>query len=135
MVNVKSNSILLIDFVWSKPKKHFQKTYSIFHFKEVRVNETFKLLIPGMLKDAAISIAKPLTHVIKAFLKTGMVPVGIVTPIYKSEQELDIYRAVTMLPVCSNIFEKCVHKKVSELLEERSLLSTTQFGFRKKMKH
>jgi len=150
--NVKSNSILLKDFVWSKPKETFPKTYSTFHFKEVRVNETFKLLknlsrkkasghdnLPtGMLKDAAISIAKPLTHVINAILKTGMVPVdfkyGIVTPIYKSglKQELDNYRPVTVLPVCSKIFEKCVHKQVSEFLEERNLLSTTQFGFRKK---
>jgi hypothetical protein len=91
-----------------------------------------------MLKDTAISIAKPLTHIINEILKSGIVPedfkYGIDTPIYKAElkQELDNYRPITVLPICSKIFEKCVHKQVSEFLEEKNLLSTTQFGFRKK---
>jgi hypothetical protein len=149
---VKSNSILLKNFVWFKPKETFPKTYSTFRFKEVRVNEIFKHLkslsrktasghdnLPtGMLKDTAISIAKPLAHVTNAILKSGIVPedfkYGIITPIYKSglKQELNNYRPVTVLPTCSKIFEKCVHKQVSEFLEEKNLLSTTQFGFRKK---
>ena len=71
-------------------------------------------------------------------LQTGIVPVdfkhAVVTPIFKSgaKQELDNYRPVSVLPICSKIFEKSVHRQVSEYLEEKELLSSTQFGFRKK---
>ena len=91
-----------------------------------------------MLKDAAIAIAKPLTHVMNLILQTGIVPVdfkhAVVTPIFKSgaKQELDNYRPDSVLPICSKIFEKSVHRQVSEYLEEKELLSSTQFGFRKK---
>ena len=91
-----------------------------------------------MLKDAAIAIAKPLTHVMNLILQTGIVPVdfkhAVVAPIFKSgaKQELDNYRPVSVLPICSKIFEKSVHRQVSEYLEEKELLSSTQFRFRKK---
>ena len=86
-----------------------------------------------MLKDEAIVITKPLTHVINSILQTGIVPDdfkhAVVTPIYKSEPK---YRPISVLPICSKIFEKCVHRQVSDYLEEKGLLSSTQFGFRKK---
>ena len=149
---IKEKAIPLKNFVWSKPKISFPKTYSTFRFKEIRVNDTFKCLRnlsrkkacghdglpPGMLKDAAIAIAKPLTHVMNLILQTGIVPFdfkhAVVSPIFKSgaKQELDNYRPVSVLPICSKIFEKSVHRQVSEYLEEKELLSSTQFGFRKK---
>lgn len=38
---------------------------------------------------------------------------------------------MTVLPVCSKIFEKCIHSQVSQFLENNDILSQTQFGFRK----
>ena len=59
---------------------------------------------------------------------------GLVTPIFKSgkREDMDNYRFVTVLYVCSKILEKCIHKQLIEFLEDRKLLSPTQFGFRKK---
>ena len=41
------------------------------------------------------------------------------------------YRPITVLPVCSKIFEKCVHNQLITFLEENHLLSSSQFGYRK----
>ena len=150
-VKVKATSIRLKDFVWSTPVQIHPKTYSTFRFKEVLVSDVFKHLKklsrnkatgyddlpPGLLKDSAQYISRPLTHVINSSLATSVIPedfkIGIITPIYKSgvKSDLDNYRPVTVLPVCSKILEKCIHSQVSKFLEEKNILSETQFGFRK----
>ena len=141
----------LKNFIWKTPKPIYPKTYSTFHFKQVQVNQVFKHLKklsrkkatgpddlpPGMLKDVAVSIAKPLCYVINQSLKTSVIPedfkYGVVTPVFKAgnKQDLNNYRPITVLPACSKIFERCIHAQLSEFLEEMKLLSPTQFGFRK----
>lgn len=126
---LKSKAAPLKDIVWSKPEPIVPNTYSTFHFREVQVTEVFKHLKklsrnkasgpdelpPGMLKDCAAQICSPLCHVINVSIKTGFVPecfnFGNVTPIHKSgsKQVFDNYRPITVLPVCSKIFEKCMH--------------------------
>ena len=61
---------------------------------------------------------------------------GIISPIFKfgTKSDLDNYRPVSVLPVCSQNFEKCIHSQISQFLEEKNLLSQTQFGFRKQRK-
>lgn len=44
---------------------------------------------------------------------------------------MDNYRPISVLPICSKIFEKCVHHQLTSFLEEKGLLSKFQFGFRK----
>ena len=150
--SLKKKAAPLKDFVWSQPKKMQPNTYSTFRFREVKVNEVFKYLKklsckkasgpdnlpPGMLKDCALQISRPLCHVINISLQQGVVPEdfksGIVTPIFKSgsKQVFDNYRPITVLPVCSKIFEKCIHHQLMKFLEDLKLLSSTQFGFRQK---
>ena len=95
-------------------------------------------LPPGLLKDSARFIAAPLAHVINSSIKTAIVPddfkIGIITFTFKSgkRSDLDNYRPVTVLPVSSKIFERCIHQQVMNFLEEKNFLSKTQFGFRKK---
>ena len=146
----KQKSILLNNFVWSSPIVPHPKTYSTFHFKEVLVTDVFKHLKklsrnkatghddlpPGMLKDSARFIAALLAHVInvcrlnlQSYLKTLNI-----SPVFKSgsKSDLDNYRPVSVLPICSKIFEKCIHSQIIHFLEEKNMLSATQFGFRKK---
>ena len=122
---VKTELIRLKDFVWSKPIQTHPKPYSTVHFKEVLVSDVFKQLKnlsrrkitgyddlpPGLLKDSARCIARPLTHVINSSLTTSIVPedfkIGIITPIFKSgvKSDLDNYRPVTVLHMgCSEPF-------------------------------
>ena len=57
-------------------------------------------LLPGLLKDAAGVIAKPLTFIINLSLETGVVPtewkMAKVIPIFKSgsRAEIDYYRPI-----------------------------------------
>ena len=151
--NLKSKSILLRDFVWSKPVEENlpkQVTESQFTFKALKELETLKELKnvkrkkasgldnfpPGMLNDAALVLIKPLTFIINLSLETGVVPsewkVAKVIPLYKSGSlaEIDNYRPISILPTLSKILEKIVHKQLMTYLERHSLLFEYQFGFR-----
>ncbi|XP_057305372.1 uncharacterized protein LOC130642299 [Hydractinia symbiolongicarpus] len=149
---LKAKAMPLKNFIWAKPKESNLKTSTTFEFTEVTVNEVFvhlkKLkrskacgsddLPPGMLKESAKHLAKPLCHVINASLRSGIMPsdfkLGQVTPIHKSgrKDDMDNYRPITVLPVCLKILEKCIHNQLCKFLEQNKLLSETQFGFRKK---
>ena len=149
---LKLKSILLKDFIWSPSYQNRNKTYTTFKFRPVTVNETFKHLKrlkrnksygihnlpPGFLKDTAINIAKPLNYVLNLCLSQGKIPedfkIGKVTPIFKSrsKHQLDNYRPIIVLPICSNILEHCIHSQLMDNLETHKLLAKDQFGFRRK---
>ena len=150
--NLKSKSILLRDFVWSSPAEEnlpIQVTESQFSFKAVKESEVLKELKnlkrikasgldnfpPGLLKDAALVLTKPLAFIINFSLETGVVPsewkVAKVIPLYKSGSlaEIDNYRPISILPTLSKILEKIVYKQLMAHLERHSLLFEYQFGF------
>jgi len=147
---LKTKNIMFTNFTWRLPMQLSSKTALKFRLNPVTVNEVFILLKklsrkkaagpdnlpPGFLKDIALQIAGPLCHVINTSIKTGIVPqgfkIGKVTPIYKSgpRNSMDNYRPITVLPVCSKIYEKCIYKQLMQFLECNKLLSATQFGFR-----
>ena len=91
---------------------------------------------PGLLKDAALVLTKPLTFIINLSLETGVVPsewkVAKVIPLYKSgsQAEIDNYRPISILPTLSKILEKIVYKQLMAHLERHNLLFEYQFGFR-----
>jgi len=91
---------------------------------------------PGLLKDAAGVIAKPLTFIINSSLETGVVPtewkMAKVIPIFKSGSmaEIDNYRPISILPTLSKILERMVHKQLMKHLEFNAFLAEHQFGFR-----
>ena len=88
------------------------------------------------LKDTAFVIAKPLTHMIN--LCTGIVPNGLkaarVNPVFKTGEthKFDNYQPISIIPVISKIFEKCVHNQLMNYFESNKFLSSKQFGFRRK---
>jgi hypothetical protein len=57
-----------------------------------------------------------------------------IVPVYKSDSvsELDNNRPISILPAISKIAERLVHDQLAKFLEDSSLLSPTQFGFRSK---
>ena len=148
--NLKSAAFPLMNFVWKYQPKNYSNTVRRFNFKQVQVIEVFKNLKnlnrkksiglddlpPGLFKDAASVITRPLTHIINLSLSTGIVPgdwkKGKIVPIYKSGsiKNVDNYRPITILPIASKILEKCVHSQVLNHLEDNKLLSDAQFGYR-----
>ena len=150
--NLKSKSIALRDFVWSKPAKEnlpSQVTESQFTFKDVKESDilielkNLKLekasgldnFSSGLLKDAALVLTKPLTFIINLSLETGVLlrecKVAKVIPLYKSGSlaEIDNYRPISILPTLSKILEKIVRQQLMAHLERHILLFEYQFGF------
>jgi hypothetical protein len=150
--NLKTSSIKFKDFVWSLPKSLPIKTVHRFKFRYVSVPEVERLLkelnrkkatgideIPArLLKDCSYELAIPISHLINVILETSKIPnefkIGRVAAVYKNGKKSDFnnYRPITMLPVISKIMEKCVYNQLIGYLESNNLLSTRQFGFRKR---
>ena len=151
---LKSSSFLLRDFTWSRPtqQNYLQPVKTNFLFKEVHKLQIYKELRnlkrkkatgldnfpPGLLKDAASVIAKPLTYVINLSLRSGAVLAewkeAKVLPLFKfgSSTEIGNYRLISLLPILSKIFEKVVYSRLVSYLESNNLLPDNQFGFRSK---
>ena len=150
---LKDKSFLFKDFIWGNST--FDKRYSTlpnFEFTPVTDIQVLKYLrnlkrkcatglddLPASyLKDIAYVIAKPLSHVINLSLASGIVPNDLksarVTPIFKSgdAHNFENYRPISILPVISKIFEKCVHVQLMKYLESNHLLASNQFGYRSK---
>ena len=118
---LKSSSFLLRDFTWSRPtqQNYLQPMKTNFLFKEVHKLQIYKELRnlkrkkatgldnfpPGLLKDAASVIAKPLTYVINLSLRSGAVLAewkeAKVLPLFKfgSSTEIGNYRLISLLPI------------------------------------
>ena len=77
-----------------------------------------------------------LTH-INLSLDTRIVPDGWkiaeVVPLFKSgdKSKPENYRPISILPAASKILERVVHSQVYGFLQQHSLFSNAQFGFRK----
>ena len=77
-----------------------------------------------------------LSEVINASFTDGVFPKQLktarVVPIYKggSKSEVSNYRPISLLPAFSKIFEKLMHSRVYDFLEQNRSLYDMQFGFR-----
>jgi hypothetical protein len=123
-----------------------------FKFSEINVHEVFLLLhklktskstgidnIPARaLKISAEIISPSLTWIFNLSIKTGIYvdewKKAWVLPIFKTEdrQKCENYRSISILPIISKIFERSVFNQLYEFLNESSLLSKYQSGFRPK---
>jgi hypothetical protein len=124
---------------------------STFQFKEIPVSFTLKQLRglrtgktvgldnipPRLLKDSACIVATPLTIIINASLRQGIVPddwkSARVTSLFKKDkvEDLGSYRPISVLPIVSKLLERAVHTQLGEYLKEHNILSPYQCGFRK----
>ena len=148
---LKEKATPLYDLVWRTPGNISRRTEQNFKFQTVAKSEVERHLKsikrskttgsddlpPGLLNDSAELIATPLTHLINLSLTTNVFPadwkIAKIIPIYKlgSCSNLDNYRPISILPVLSKIIEKIIHRQLMSFLDRNSLLSPSQFGFRR----
>ena len=89
-----------------------------------------------MLKICDSAIVKPLTNLLKNCISEGIFPdnwkKSNICYIHKKgdKQIVHTYRPVSLLPVCGKIFERLIFNFLYQFLEEHSLLSIHQSGFR-----
>ena len=88
------------------------------------------------LKLCEDSIWKPLEIISKNCLKEGIFPDEwkksqcCTNPQKNDKQILSIYRPVSLLPVCSKIFERLIYNSIYKHITDNNLLSPSQSDFR-----
>ena len=93
------------------------------------------LSIP-MIKLCGKSICKPLSIIFKDCLNEGKFPhewkKADVVPVHKkgNKQSLENYRPISLLPICSKIFERLIYNEMFTFFTEKNLISPNQLGFR-----
>ena len=124
----------------------------LFNFSEIHPDEVIHQLanlkiskstgidnIPAKaLKIAANIIGPSLTWIFNLSIKTGIYvdewKKARVVPIYKSgnRQKCENYRPISILPIISKILERSIFNQIYKFLNDNSLLSKYQSGFRQK---
>ena len=88
------------------------------------------------VKQISFSLLDPLYHIFSKSFATGIIPkqlkIAKIIPIHKSgsKESMDNYRPIALLDTFSKILEKIVCSRLSIYLENNSLLSQHQYGFR-----
>ena len=92
---------------------------------------------PKVLKGVSSIVCPVLIKIFNKCYTEGYFPeelkVAKVIPLYKNKGEItDIsnYRPISMLSVFSKLFEKLMHKKLSQYLECNDIVNSSQYGFR-----
>ena len=89
-----------------------------------------------MIKLCATSIAKPFSILFRNCFESQCFPnewkKANIVPVHKNndKQLIKNYRPVSLLPVCSKIFEKIIFNSLFKYLEDNNLLNGNQSGFR-----
>jgi hypothetical protein len=88
------------------------------------------------LRDGAVAIKDPLTHIINISINSGYVPTDFklarVKPLFKKNTRTEVgnYRPVSILSVASKILEKAVYVQLESYLTKNNILYDFQSGFR-----
>ena len=90
-----------------------------------------------MVKICDESLVKPLFDIFQFSLETGNFPSywkrGNIVPVHKKGNKdlINNYRPVSLLPIFSKIYEKCIYDTLYNYFEGNDLFSKSQSGFRK----
>lgn len=90
-----------------------------------------------VLKSCAHIICRPISHVINLSFMEGIFPselkLSIVKPLFKNGDKTnpDNYRPISIIPILSKVFEKCMMSRMNDFLNKHDILTPKQFGFRK----
>ena len=89
-----------------------------------------------LLKAAGNTIIDSLVNIFNVSLSTGIFPDKMkhakVTPIYKSGEKIDCsnYRPISVISAVAKMFEQIVYNQLNYFLNENTIISTHQSGFR-----
>ena len=121
-----------------------------FSFKSVDQSEIAKILyhinsskasgfddIPGIfLKDGSDIISKQISDIFNLSVLLGKFPsqckIAKVRPIFKKGSRLEAvnYRPISLLPLISKVFEKCIHDQLQKYVTDFNIIYKFQSGFR-----
>lgn len=106
------------------------------NLKNKSSRDIYDLNIP-LLKTIQELIVYPLTKLINLSIVSGYFPdslkQALIVPIYKNKgdkNDVGNYRPISLLPVVSKVFEKCIAAQVLGYFEDNDLFAEAQHGFR-----
>ena len=122
-----------------------------FNFRRFTTKEVYRIIIslctnkstghdgiPAcVIKWCATILTPLLTNIFNDFVTEGVYPsackTAIVTALPKKGDPMnrDNYRSISVLTQLNKVFEKLLHGRMVDFLEENNILCKTQFGFRK----
>lgn len=88
------------------------------------------------LRDGAVHVIGPLTHIINLTIYHGEIPKDLktarVVPLHKKKSKTEVgnYRPVSVLTVVSKVLERVIYNQVQDYLQQKELLYDYQSGFR-----
>lgn len=88
-----------------------------------------------LLKNCAIVLAGPLSHLFTHSLSTATLPkdwlTAVCTPVYKKGDKLDPnnYRQISLLSTCLKVMERLIVSKITDFALRCNILPSTQHGF------
>ena len=94
-------------------------------------------LRPNLATENINYLLKPITQLVNMSLTEGKFPdelkMALVTPVHKggATDSLNNYRPISVLSVISKLIERIVYNRLLSFLDANSLLSNSQFGFRR----
>ena len=93
-------------------------------------------LHPFLASVGAFQIFRPITYVINLSIEQRTSPdnlkIAKVIPIFKqgSHSLCDNYRPISVLPVLSKVFEKCIYNQLISYFSSQNIITPTQYGFK-----
>ena len=151
-LNIAQNLLKHIPISHNDPLKYLGNTNTTdanFSFSEVTYNEVRDIVhnfknkngrdIYGLnakiVKSVKNLILIPLTKIINLCIRERIFPACLkdaIVPIFKKGDNSlpENYRPISLLPIISKIFEKCLAKQIVHYFETNELFSKSQFGFR-----
>ena len=140
-----------------KSKKHFSEflgnsSPNTIFLKPVEIEEVFCMILKlkpskacgpnsipsSLLKTHSASLSEPLKEILNMSLTEGIFPDLLkdadVCPIYKKKDKdkCENYRPISLLSNVSKLFERAMHTRLYDFIENSGKFYDKQFGFRKK---
>lgn len=107
----------------------------LIHELKNNTSSGYDLVSSIILKDTHLKIIPSLTEIINNDLKNGIFPdilkIARVVPVYKNGDkfEMNNYRAISVLPNPSKLYEKIIYKQLNEYLIQSNFYHERQYGF------
>ncbi len=111
-------------------------TMSIFDKLALKTSFGFDDISSKIIKIITSTLINPVTLIINQMLTTGIFPdklkIAKIIPLHIKDDEtlFTNYRAISLLPALSKIFEKVIFKQLYQFFQEMQLLYNAQYGFR-----
>ena len=117
---------------------HFSSSYIAKIISHLDQNKAHRhdVLSTRMIKLCGNVICKPLSIIFNDCLNEGKFPhewkKANIVPVHKkgNTQSLKNYRPISLLPICSKIFERLIYNEMFTFFTENNLISPNQWGFR-----